>query len=129
MAWSYVLKQKISINGTGEFAPMGAWVVFHIGIPDSNSEIGRNYREAALETASPSGVVPSVVRDLENRFPFRYSKLQSGAAVEIVEYVPYNRLHLTLEERKAAIRSRAANIKDGAIRQAQLDMCGLEIDD
>lgn len=132
MAWCYVLRQISSKNGLDELVTTGARVAFHVGIPDSNNEVNVRYRTIVVELAATgSASVPSVINDLETRFPERYTKLQSGEAMEIVEDMDYPSTHLTVEQRTTAIAARASAIAGEVIDilLLELGLSGLEIDD
>lgn len=126
MAWSYVLKQISSKNGEDVLTATGAKVAFHVGIPADNNEIGVSYRDAVLESAAPS-----MIRDLENRFPSQYAKLQAGETVEIIEEVDYADMHDSVIQKMAAISIRAASIEADVIDilKMEYDLSGLVIDD
>ena len=132
MAWCYVLRQIRSKNGLDELVTTGARVAFHVGIPDSENEVDISYRDAVVELAANGQVsVPSLIKDLEARFPERYAKLQSGEAMEIVEEMDYPSTHLTVEQRTASIAARASAIAEEVIDilLLELGLSGLEIDD
>lgn len=132
MAWCYVYRQISAKNGLNELVVTGAKVAFHIGIPADNNEAGMSYREAMLEAADPCMMgVPSVIRDLETRYPIQYAKLQSGETIEIVEEVDYAGMHDTIDQKATVISARAASIEADVIGIFRMEygLSGLAIDD
>lgn len=126
--WYYVEEQRIK-KIEGEELPVLAKVVFHIDIPNTNNNVGYNYRNAVLDRVDKDadGVV-SAIRDLANRWPAaasgekgsdRMAKLQTGEVYEVTRAVEYSSAYLTTAQRNAEIQAKAAEIRDSVFATLQ----------